>query len=92
MSPAGFEAAIPAKERPWTHAVEGAATRIGSEVFKKQISKVLIIPVEQRIRLQCYKYLSYRNPVFCTQDCTSDFYPAENASELRNLQKRTAEG
>jgi len=29
MSPAGFESAIPASERPQTHALDGAATRVG---------------------------------------------------------------
>jgi hypothetical protein len=33
MPPAGFESAIPASELPQTHALDGAATGIGSKVY-----------------------------------------------------------
>ena len=33
MTPAGFEPAIPASERPQTHALDRAANGIGKDVF-----------------------------------------------------------
>ena len=33
MSPAGFEPAIPASERPQTHALDRAATAIGDQTI-----------------------------------------------------------
>jgi hypothetical protein len=42
MPPAGFEHAIPASERPQTHALDRAATGIGydsNKVVKKEVEK-----------------------------------------------------
>jgi len=33
MPPAGFEPAVPASERPQTHAFDGAATGIGNIIY-----------------------------------------------------------
>jgi len=41
MPPAGFELAIPASERPQTHAVDSAATGIGVSVTVQVILKLV---------------------------------------------------
>jgi hypothetical protein len=40
MPPAGFEATIPASERPQTHAFDRAATAIGLSLKYRQLSKI----------------------------------------------------
>jgi len=41
MPAAGFEAAIPVSNRPYTHDLDRAATEIGIITFTRNISKIL---------------------------------------------------
>jgi hypothetical protein len=62
MPPAGFDLAIPASERPQTHALDRAATGIGT---KKQVSDFYLIGLRY-VSVTSYKpnYLNVHNVVF----------------------------
>jgi bisphosphoglycerate-independent phosphoglycerate mutase (AlkP superfamily) len=62
MPPVGFEPAIPASERPQTHALEGAATRIG-KYYEYDIQKT-IYRKKKQFQALCHRAKKHGNNLF----------------------------
>jgi len=54
MHPAGSEPAIPASERPQTHAFDGAATGIGGKVKYLEYPEKTSPSVHEKLYMDCY--------------------------------------
>jgi hypothetical protein len=63
MAPAGFEPAVPASERPSTHAIDSAATGIGGMCCNEAIFIASRVKVEQ-VMTACTVNTDSENTVF----------------------------